>query len=38
MRGPKSIKENVKEDLSGFLVDLFAGVGGFFYFIGTIVF
>lgn len=30
--------DNIKEDLAGFLVDLFAGLGAFFYLIGTIVF
>lgn len=33
-----SAMDNIKEDLSGFLVDLFAGLGGLFYLIGTIIF
>lgn len=30
--------DNIREDTAGFLVDLFAGLGGLFYMIGTIVF
>lgn len=34
----RSVKELIEEDESGFYVDLFAGLGGVMYFIGTFVF
>ncbi len=41
-RGPlqegKTFKQLLQEDASGFYVDLFAGLGGAMYFIGTFVF
>lgn len=37
-KGPQSILKNIREELSGFLVDLFAGVGGVFYLVGTWIF
>ena len=30
--------ENIREDVAGFVVDLFAGIGGVFYLVGTILF
>jgi hypothetical protein len=36
--GGKSVWDSIEEDESGFYVDLFAGLGGSMYFIGTFVF